>query len=43
MPLLTKLETSFDFGCYNYAAPDGAGNEIRNIRFNRESHEPREN
>jgi hypothetical protein len=22
--LLTELETLFDFGCYNYAAPDGA-------------------
>ena len=21
----TELETMFDFGCYNYAAPDGAG------------------
>jgi hypothetical protein len=21
----TELETLFDFGCYNYAAPDGAG------------------
>jgi hypothetical protein len=25
MPLLTELETLFDFGCYNYAAPDGVG------------------
>ena len=24
IPLLTELETLFDFGCYNYAAPDGA-------------------
>jgi hypothetical protein len=27
IPLLTELETLFDFGCYNYAAPDGAENE----------------
>jgi hypothetical protein len=27
MSLLTELETLFDFGCYNYAAPDGAENE----------------
>ena len=24
IPLLTEIETLFDFGCYNYAAPDGA-------------------
>jgi hypothetical protein len=24
-PLLTELKTLFDFGCYKYAAPDGAG------------------
>jgi hypothetical protein len=23
----TELETLFDFGCYNHAAPDGAENE----------------
>jgi len=23
----TNLETLFDFGCYNYAAPDGAENK----------------
>ena len=27
IPLLTELETLFDFGCYNYAAPDGAETE----------------
>jgi hypothetical protein len=27
LPLLTELETLFDFGCYKYAAPAGAENE----------------
>ena len=27
IPLLTELETLFDFGCCNYAASDGAENE----------------
>jgi hypothetical protein len=27
IPLLTELETLFDFGFYKYAAPDGAENE----------------
>jgi hypothetical protein len=25
----TELETLFDFGCYNYAAPDGVENESK--------------
>jgi len=36
MPLLTELETLYDFGCYNYAAPYDAPAR----RLNRE---PRKN
>jgi hypothetical protein len=29
----TELEILFDFGCYNYAAPDGAGRVENSAAF----------